>query len=1216
MNEANRITDEGLLSRISSAAGHLAPEGSDLSTVPQAKWKRNLEGSPDRVEDPKIISELDRLNSLNPTALQVATHGARSGAGLIEAIGDVIVNAVTGAVSDDYSDEDIRKDTISRRGPQSSDDLGYQSYKDISNLPDQQERLGHTVGSFATAIADPTSLLPIGTTFAKAVGIGAGLGGTNVAMQEIAQDGEANISDVGHGMMYGAAIGGGLYGLGAGYAKYLAYKRSVNLPVTGKELQRLADDPYRQAVPYPKDTAMEGEFIPRDQPQLTQQPREGTTIDATNQQPLLTGPESVEGTNIGRPLLETQATLPKSGDIIEGQYKVLKEQADTLRGDITKHIASGDYDAAASLINTTLRLGVDHGVPKNIRGVKTEEDLWRTPGQEEVNTLTKLYGIPTKDNIIVDPWSSAKDIGDSKGLSSDTSKVDATDDLIINDERSIKNVTTLSKSRGKELGNIDPSLLAAMGRSGIGAGVGYVATGDEYGALMGAAIGLGLPYGRGLYTRMIGKGAKLEAKAPEAIAKAEEDYSFAAWQGWAIRSPSFILRAKFGGLGRLFDDLMERAQTKFEGTAGDKLWEINRPAREARAAKVDKGIVEKAETDAMNFLRGTVKETELTTLGKSIAKNMSHYFADVLKRSMQAGIISGKEYTRLASIAAKKQYFPRQYDMAFLSTKAGRDKWVEVMTSHKWKPDTLEKTLKNILGDNEETAKLIREYTSKTTGKTSQIYISPGLARKMLDNFRKNHKVSRSGHLEHSRKIHVEEESVLDPFVIKDPRAAMAMYVADAEKRIAYASTFGANDEKAISGIKYIEDKYGNRAARFAGELYWQRVGDSRSAMISKAGELSLAEREILGRVSAFQTLKLTMAPLANMTQASVNGMIATAHLAGGFKTNLRIMGSMLKDLKNNRAKFQETAERSGAVLETSLMQIIGEFSSVEHRIFGREFTGKLKFLEFFNHPTTFLRMTGFVGAERMQRVIGSNWGRSYAELLIEDLNKARVAGKSTARIEAQMRELKLDPTKAVWSEKEVLDAALRWSDHVNFRNTPGAMPLGWAHPHALWFRKFKTYAFNQTNFIMDHVVKPVWKAETLGGKVSGGLTLAMAATIIGVPLNTLRSVLMGDDKELTLTKRLVGGLSTIGGFGMWYDITRSRNPATSFLGPVASDINTGIEAGKRYLDKHSVSRLLSDIVFGTTTIPGEKKFKEVFLPGDNGGDHRKKSNQMIPMNF
>jgi len=1213
MNEANRITDEGLLSRISSAAGQLAPETSDLSTVPKAKWKRNLESSPDRVEDPQIISELDRLNSLNPTAIQVATHGARSGAGLIEAIGDVIVNSIMGAVSEDYSDEDIRKDTIARRGPQSPNDLGYQSYKDISNLPDQQERTAHMTGQIGVAIADPSSLLPVGSTFLKAVGIGAGLGGTSVAMQEIAQDGEANISDVGHGMMYGAAIGGGIYGLGAAYAKYLAHKQAINTPVTGKELQRLADDPYREAIPTPKSEVVEGEFIPRNQSQLTQQPREGATIEGVPQQPLLTGPESVAGTNIGRPLIEGQKALPSSGDIIEGEFRVLKDKADNLRTELTGHIASGNYDAAAGLINSTLRLGVDHGVPKNIRGVKTEEDLWKTPGQEEVNALTKIYGTPSRDLVTVEKGIDTPEFIVSKD-SLPLDKTESVDSLLDAEGKAMRGASTLSKSRGKELGSIDPSLLAAMGRAGIGAGIGYVATGDEYGALMGAAIGLGLPYGKGLYTRYIGKGTKLDAKSPEAIARAEEDYSFAAWQGWAIRSPSFILRTKFGGLGRLFDDLMERAQTKFEGTAGDKLWDINRPARDARASGVDKAVVEQAQTDAMNFLRGTIKEGELTSLSKSIAKNMSSYFTDVLKRSMQAGIVDSKTYTRLASIAAKKMYFPRQYDMAFLSTQAGRDKWVEVMTSHKWKPEALEGTLKNILGDNEETAKLIREYTSKTTGKTSQIYISPALAKKMLDNFRKNHKVSRSGHLEHSRKIHVEEESVLDPFVIKDPRAAMAMYVADAEKRIAYANVFGANDEKAIAGIKYIEDKYGNRAARFAGELYWQRVGDSRSAMIAKAGELSLAEREILGRVSAFQTLKLTLAPLANMTQATVNGMIATAHLAGGFKSNLRIMGSMLKDLKNNPAKYQETAERSGAVLETSLMQIIGEFSSVEHRIFGREFTGNLKFLEFFNHPTTFLRMTGFVGAERMQRVIGSNWGRSYAELLMEDLAKARAAGKSTTRIEAQMRELKLDPTKTAWSEKEILDAALRWSDHVNFRNTPGAMPLGWAHPHALWFRKFKTYAFNQTNFIMDHVVKPVWKAETVGGKVAGGLTLAGAAVIIGVPLSTLRSVLMGDDKELTMTERLVRGLSTIGGFGMWYDITRSRNPATSFLGPVASDVNTVMESGKRHMDKPDVTRLLSDIVFGTTTVPFEQRLKEKIREGST--DTSRKKSQMIPLNF
>lgn len=1394
MNDLIKITDEGLLSELSKAAGTLAPRGADLGTVPKAKWKRNLEGSPARVEDPEVLSELDRLNRLNPTSTQVAMHGFRSGAGIVEAIGDSIVNYIMGEVSDDYTDEDIRKDTIARRGPQGEDRIT-SGYQDIENLPDQQQRLAHGVGGFGAAIADPTSLLPLGRTFLKAVGIGAGIGGTHVAAQEMAEMGEVNISDVGQGMLYGAALGGGLYGVGKAWTSYLAAKKAVNAPTTGTEIARLANDPRKELVQVPKDAPLEGELLPREQPQLTQAPREGVTIDSTNQQGLLEGPQSVEGVNVGRPLVTSEANrLPSSKDAIEGEFTVLKEQADGVRTSLHDALNKGDYEGAAAIVNGALKLGVDHGVPKNIREATTNDDLWKIPGDAEVNALTRIYGnpareappaLPTKREGIVDTsfngrledkWarelreerlkqeaefdakymnpekspdgfspddnsfaarlSRKQDLEDrklleklyaehDKKLYDETEaildklhdhkaliqKVEALDDelgghfnlgpeaidmhlarnrlrefykhvddahatdnatlqaqafhrasslaktvdeamtsyrkflslahdyrstlnkrssthrkigksidkILGTEEEAMKKVTTLSKSHGKELGEIDQRLMFAMGRAGIGGTIGYVATGDPYGAVMGAAIGLGLPYGKGLFTRAIGKFGKSEIDAPAIVAKAEEDYSFAAMQGWYLRSPSYILRTKFGGLGRLFDDLMDKAQTKFERTSGDELWKINKPARDARASGMDKAVIEKAETDAMNHLKGSVKEADLSPLGKAMAKTMTSYFQDVLKRSLQAKIISPKEYARLAHIAANKLYFPRQYDMAFLSTRAGQEKWVEVMTAQAWKPEKLEATLKNILGDNEQTAALIREYTSKTTGKTSQIYITRDLARKMLENFRKNHKVSRSGHLEHSRKVHVEEESILDPFVVKDPRAAMAMYVADAEKRIAYALTFGANDEKAIAGIKYITDKFGERAGRFTGELYWQRLGDSRSEMIRRAGELSQIEREVIGRVSAFQTLKLTLAPLANMTQAPFNGMLATNHLSGGFKTSLRIMGSMLKDLKRDRAKFQETAERSGAVLETSLMQIIGEFSSVEHRIFGREFTGKLTSpLEILNHPTKFLKFVGFVGAERMQRVIGSNWGRSYAELLMDDLNKARAAGKSTKRIEAQMRELKLDPTKTVWSEAEVLDAALRWSDHVNFRNTPGTMPLGWAHPHATWFRKFKTYSFNQGNFIMEHVVKPVWKAETLGQKAAGGMTLATLAVVLGIPLATIRGVLMGDDKEYTMTEQLVRGLSTLGGFGIWYDITRSREPGTSFFGPVASDAVTIVKAGKKYVDDmgkkspgERTVKLLSDIVFGTTTIPGEKIMKKSLTGGENS---RNKSNQMIPI--
>ena len=126
----------------------------------------------------------------------------------------------------------------------------------------------------------------------------------------------------------------------------------------------------------------------------------------------------------------------------------------------------GDYEGAASTINTALKLGVDHGEPKTIREATTENDLWKIPSEMEVNALSRRYGNPAREVPTPEPNVEFLDKAprDSQPVSKDTNA------LLEKDEQAMNNVITLSKARGKELGEIDPRLLAAMGRAGVGAG--------------------------------------------------------------------------------------------------------------------------------------------------------------------------------------------------------------------------------------------------------------------------------------------------------------------------------------------------------------------------------------------------------------------------------------------------------------------------------------------------------------------------------------------------------------------------------------------------------------------------------------------------------------------------------------------------------------------------------------------------------------------------
>jgi hypothetical protein len=422
----------------------------------------------------------------------------------------------------------------------------------------------------------------------------------------------------------------------------------------------------------------------------------------------------------------------------------------------------------------------------------------------------------------------------------------------------------------------------------------------------------------------------------------------------------------------------------------------------------------------------------------------------------------------------------------------------------------------------------------------------------------------------------------------------MSQYFEDVEKRIAYAKEFGAGDEGALRLIKEIQNEAGVDPARLSGEIYFQRVGDSQSQQVRRAAEMSESIQSLYGRVNAFQALKLTHAQVPNMGQGTINGSILAARITGNPVAGLRELLSIGRDLKRNPGKYQEVAERSAAALETTLMQTLGEYSAVNHRILGRELTGILSPLEIFNNPTKFLEVTGFIAAEKLQRTVAANMGFSLAERIMDDIAKARAKGKVPVHLQKQAEEMHLDWTKPA-NEADMLNAALRFSNAANFRNTPGYLPNLWNDPHWVWFRKFKTFAFNQGRFIFENVLKPAFDNELgIKNRIAPTMTVVGAAAALGVPIDTLRRLLSGDDKEYTMTQKWIRGFTAFGGLGIWMDMLSGGNPVMKMLGPVAGDVAKIVTEGRQLVEgKQGPAKTAVDTILGTITMPREKDIKE-----------------------
>ena len=422
----------------------------------------------------------------------------------------------------------------------------------------------------------------------------------------------------------------------------------------------------------------------------------------------------------------------------------------------------------------------------------------------------------------------------------------------------------------------------------------------------------------------------------------------------------------------------------------------------------------------------------------------------------------------------------------------------------------------------------------------------------------------------------------------------MTAYFYDAYKRIEMAKMFGAKDQKAMKIAEHIEKDFGTADADYWRSLYFTTVGDSRSKYIAQAINMKEGLREFYGRVNAFETLKLLFAQVINIPQPLINGTILLSNrTANPFKTfNIAIKGI----IKGMGKEGREFAERAGAAAETTVMQVLGEYNEARS-LFGRQMTGGLFWLEPINNPTKFLEATQYVRVEKWNRTYAANMGKLYAEDLLRA--KARIEagtlkGKKAERVLRQMEEIGL-PTNVPHThvpEEAMLRAGLRFSDEVNFRNSPDKIPLGWNSPHAKIFTKFKSFAFNHGKFVRDNILKPAYR----GNPLPLAVYLNVGAPI-GMGVDELRRMLRGDDSELTSTERYLRGLTSVGGLGILMDTLGSTaygyaQPIAAVSGPAVSDMAKflhGLYKSGEQLDYRPVRNTMVD----SLVFPGKKAVME-----------------------
>lgn len=711
-----------------------------------------------------------------------------------------------------------------------------------------------------------------------------------------------------------------------------------------------------------------------------------------------------------------------------------------------------------------------------------------------------------------------------------------------------------------------------FGMGVAGGAIGGATTDSPEGAAMGFLMGLGASVA---LMRAVPK-----AKNPhEALLRiTADDTILGSVLDRSVHRPTTILNS-FGAWGRKFADDIGMAEINMNmmtGRANEVFARIYKPVKDANLGK-----------EFIRAMQGIEDATSME-VRKAVNNVRQNIFWPILDSAHTRGIITKEEALAMKN---SKTYWPRVYNQMFLQSKEGQDLWVkkfsEIGTKKK---ETLMSMIDSIMGTGIDDAKRFKSLMYNA--RTQRYHVDEAFARELYRRRSKDAITLRSTHLENKRKINLAEEDFLNEFMISDPEQTMLVYTHDAYKRIAFADKFGARDEGAKKFLDYLAEKGMRKEHEYVKDLYYGAVGSENSALIRAQTQISDAERNLLGSVNAFETLKLTAAQVLNTTQATVNGLTYASKYGGG-----RALSSYMKGLKASfTGEGQSFARRTGAAIETTFMQLLSD-SNVHATItsaFGKgEFTGGMSVLNRITNPSKFLETIGFVRIEKFQRTLAANMGRAF----IDDLLESRQAlmgkplnarsTKQLAKLNSGLKEMNINPlmsNKEIYGNRNILDAAAQtFSNTINHTNSIEKLPLSWRGPYARTFLKFKSFAFHQGAFINDHVIRPALKGNIkpliayLG--VGGGL---------GMGPDEIRRMIRSDDSKLSGTERYLRGLTSIGGAGLIWDgaITFATNPTArntwGFVGgPAVSDVHKLTEGAYQSFKKND-PRYMAERVFST----------------------------------
>lgn len=390
----------------------------------------------------------------------------------------------------------------------------------------------------------------------------------------------------------------------------------------------------------------------------------------------------------------------------------------------------------------------------------------------------------------------------------------------------------------------------------------------------------------------------------------------------------------------------------------------------------------------------------------------------------------------------------------------------------------------------------------------------------------------RAASLDYQRKVEL-------PWNDPDPMRVMTQYVTSANKRLAYASQFGVNDEvlkNAKQMVLYANNKTGGKNAAQAFEKTIRAI----------TGQFQRAPNDarFSALVRGIEGLHLTFSQIINLA-SQLNYVLAT---------DLRHFGAGLRKAFSNEGMRKSV--QSGA-LASDLLRQTTPYSNLGDRVMDRV-----------------MRYSGFSYTEMLNRSVGVHVAESYAKSLVDIAKTKLASGQSAARELALLKELGLDGekviAKGVLDKEDLITAAQNMVENTQGGNNPLMLPGFAQHPLGKIFYQFKNFAYNQARFMKDQFMKDIVSKDTRS-IYNAVKFITVAGGLYPMTYGALRDL----RDIVTLKKRpedafeldeYFQGLGTLSAGGLFIDFLKSAQSryggTLQFLaGPTVGDLTDYLDA-------------------------------------------------------